>query len=142
MLAEARARGLKLTEQRIAIIREFACDTTHPTAQKLYERLRTRLPGMSFATVYNTLDALTEANLCAPMSLSRGVGRYDPNMSPHHHAVCDLCGAVSDVPLSMIEDDARTGARAIAEVSPGFEIRSVERIFRGLCASCAQRESR
>lgn len=140
MLAGVRAAGLKLTSQRVAIVRELAGDDTHPTAQRLYERLRKRLPGMSFATVYNTLDALTAAGLCAPMSLSRGVGRFDPNMAPHHHVVCDGCGAVRDVPLAM-EDEGDGAAQAVAEAAPGFELRSVERIFRGLCAACAQKRN-
>ncbi len=40
MLACVRASGLKLTPQRMAIVRELAADPTHPTAQELFERLR------------------------------------------------------------------------------------------------------
>src|SRR6478609_3407445 len=98
MLAGVRAAGLKLTPQRMAIVRELAQDEFHPTAQELFDRLRPSLPTMSFATVYNTLDALSSAGLCAAMSLSPGSGRFDPNMSPHHHVVCDVCGAVRDIP--------------------------------------------
>src|ERR1700760_3435813 len=87
MLASLRGAGLKLTPQRMAIVRELAADPTHPTAQELFERLRTALPTMSFATVYNTLDALAKAGLCASLSLSPGPSRFDPNMRPHHHAV-------------------------------------------------------
>src|SRR3954454_23706425 len=99
MLACVRASGLKLTPQRLAIVRELAADESHPTAQELYERLRPSLPTMSFATVYNTLDALRAAGLCAALSLSPGSGRFDPNMQPHHHAVCDGCGSVTDIPV-------------------------------------------
>src|SRR6476646_1568794 len=97
MLAGVRAAGLKLTPQRMAIVKELASDETHPTAQALFERLQPGLPTMSSATVYNTLGALSSAGLCAALSLSPGSGRFDPNMSPHHHVVCDLCGAVRDV---------------------------------------------
>src|SRR5690348_8318911 len=98
MLLCVRASGLKLTPQRLAIVRELAADPTHPTAQELFERLRGALPTMSFATVYNTLDALAAAGLCAALSLSPGAARFDPNMTAHHHAVCDRCGLVRDVP--------------------------------------------
>jgi Fur family peroxide stress response transcriptional regulator len=94
---------------------------------------------MSFATVYNTLDALSAAGLCAAMSLSPGSGRFDPNMMPHHHAVCDSCGAVRDVPsvgLGVEGAADPSHAKAVAQVAPGFELRSVERIFRGICAAC------
>src|SRR6185369_17277826 len=103
MLACVRSAGLKLTPQRIAIVREIAADPTHPTAQELFERLRPALPTMSFATVYNTLDALAAAGLCAALSLSPGASRFDPNMRPHHHAVCDRCGLVRDVPAGPVD---------------------------------------
>lgn len=145
MLAGVKAAGLKLTPQRMAIVKELASDETHPTAQEIFERLRPNLPTMSFATVYNTLDALSAAGLCAAMSLSPGSGRFDPNMMPHHHAVCDSCGAVRDVPsigLSVEGIADPSAAKAVAQVAPGFELRSVERIFRGICAACMKGRSR
>ena len=146
MLDCVRASGLKLTPQRIAIVRELAADPSHPTAQELYERLRGELPTMSFATVYNTLDALAAAGLCASLSLAPGAARFDANMTPHHHAVCDRCGLVRDVPClpaapaapaAEPKAPAAPAAPPLAEV-PGFQVRAVERIYRGLCASCAE----
>ena len=147
MLAGVRAAGLKLTPQRLAIVRELATDESHPTAQELFERLLPAMPMMSFATVYNTLDALTSAGLCAALSLSPGSGRFDPNMDPHHHLVCDRCGSVRDVPstpAAKTTDDgsarravAREVGKEVEKISPGFKVRSVERILRGLCADCA-----
>jgi len=134
MLASLRASGLKLTPQRLAIVRELAADPTHPTAQELFERLRPALPTMSFATVYNTLDALAAAGLCAALSLSPGPSRFDPNMRPHHHVVCDRCGLVRDVPC---EGKPLEAAGSAGGIAPGFEVRSVELIYRGLCAGCA-----
>ena len=137
MLAGVRAAGLKLTPQRMAIVREIASDPTHPTAQELFERLRPALPTMSFATVYNTLDALAAAGLCASLSLSPGPARFDPNMTPHHHAVCDRCGLVRDV-VSVEDDPAPVTTGADPTRYPaGFRIRSVELTYRGLCAECA-----
>src|SRR5215831_7473902 len=145
MLAGVRAAGLKLTPQRMAIVKELASDETHPTAQEIFERLRPGLPTMSFATVYNTLGALSSAGLCAALSLSPGSGRFDPNMTPHHHVVCDVCGAVRDLPAGagLAEGVHEPSAsRAVAQVAPGFDIRSVERIFRGVCAACSKGRSK
>jgi len=145
MLAGVRAAGLKLTPQRMAIVKELASDETHPTAQEIFERLQPGLPTMSFATVYNTLGALSSAGLCASMSLSPGSGRFDPNMTPHHHIVCDVCGAVRDVPAGGANSEGAlesSAARAVAQVAPGFDVRSVERIFRGVCAACSRGRTR
>jgi Fur family peroxide stress response transcriptional regulator len=142
MLGGVRAAGLKLTPQRMAIVKELASDETHPTAQEIFERLRPGLPTMSFATVYNTLGALSSAGLCAGMSLSPGSGRFDPNMTPHHHVVCDVCGAVRDVPAVVDGGHESAAARAVAQVAPGFDLRSIERIFRGVCAACSRGRAR
>ncbi len=140
MLARVRSSGLKLTPQRMAIVRELAADPTHPTAQELFERLQPALPTMSFATVYNTLDALASAGLCAALSLSPGASRFDPNMRAHHHAVCDRCGLVRDVPASAHTPAEPEGAAVVS--APGFAVRAVERIYRGLCADCARAPAR
>jgi Fur family peroxide stress response transcriptional regulator len=142
MWARLRQAGLKLTPQRMAIVRELCADPTHPTAQELFERLRPTMPTMSFATVYNTLDALASAGLCASLSLSPGPSRFDPNMDAHHHAVCDRCGLVRDVPPARRSGHDRGPARAGAlDAAPGFVVRAVERIYRGLCADCARAAS-
>jgi Fur family peroxide stress response transcriptional regulator len=126
MHAALRERGLKLTPQRLAIIRALADDPSHPTAQELYARLRGDLPTMSFATVYNTLSALADAALCVPRALTSGSLRFDPNCAPHDHAVCDRCAKVLDVPRERSAPSAPTG----------FHVRVVERIYRGLCDAC------
>lgn len=136
--ARLRHAGLKLTPQRLAIVRELCTDLTHPTAQELFERLRPTLPTMSFATVYNTLDALASAKLCTALSLSPGAARFDGNMHVHHHAVCERCGIVRDVAVApALGAAANDGDAALASV-PGFRVRAVERIYRGLCADCAR----
>jgi Fe2+ or Zn2+ uptake regulation protein len=141
MLAGVRGAGLKLTPQRIAIVRELAQDESHPTAQELFDRLRPSLPTMSFATVYNTLAALSAAGLCTALSLSPGSGRFDPNMQPHHHVVCDACGSVRDIPPTPRDVAVRSPRRLVSRAAPGFEVRSVEQIFRGRCSACARRSS-
>ncbi|MBX3227203.1 MAG: transcriptional repressor [Labilithrix sp.] len=126
MLDELKRAGLKLTPQRMAIVRALATDTSHPTAQELYERLVPSFPTMSFATVYNTLDALEKLGLVGMLRLGTAV-RFDPNTSSHHHAVCDGCGKVVDLPAPA------PPPKSVA----GFAIRAEERTYRGLCRRCS-----
>jgi len=134
MIAVLRARGLRITPQRVALVEAFAADPSHPTAQELFERLRPAFPTMSFATVYNTLDALAQAGLSATLRLGNAA-RFDPNTSPHHHAVCDACGAAFDIPAKTLDPTASHRAR-LERVAPGFVVRQVERTYRGRCAAC------
>jgi Fur family peroxide stress response transcriptional regulator len=129
MTAAVRRLGLKLTPQRLAVIRALGAARSHPTAQELFEALRPELPTMSFATVYNTLAALSSAGVCGTRCLTRGSARFDPITAPHDHAVCDRCGLVLDV--------AREGAPERPPAGPpGFDVRAVERVYRGLCHDC------
>ena len=143
MLRDLQAAGLKLTHQRIAIVRLFAGDETHPTAQDLFERLRATFPSMSFTTVYNTLNTLARAGLAGIVRLpgKRGdAARFDPRTDPHHHAVCDGCGAVLDIGAGTLSP-TRAAITKLRRAAPGFTVRAVERIYRGLCAQCARRRS-
>jgi len=143
--AWVRAAGLKLTPQRLAIVRELVRDPTHPTAQELYERLLPGMPSMSFATVYNTLDALASRGLCSVRAMAPGPSRFDPNMVSHDHVVCDRCGLVRDVATPKTGGETRRHPRkkgVITAAATGFVVRSVEQIYRGLCADCAKAEAR
>ena len=143
MVEGLRSAGLKVTPQRLAIVREVAGDESHPSAQELFERLRRTLPTMSFATVYNTLSALCEAGLGGQVSLAPGSSRFDPNTHPHDHIVCDGCGAVRDVPpAGTPRPGMEPGDRSVARAAPGFSVRSVERIFRGQCVDCRRAAER
>jgi Fe2+ or Zn2+ uptake regulation protein len=142
MLRDFSRAGLKLTPQRIAIVRLFACDDSHPTAQDLFERLGPTFPSMSFATVYNTLDALARAGLAGVVRLpgKRGdAARFDPNTGPHHHAVCDHCGAVVDISAGTLAPSPAV-LQKLRLAAPGFSVHSVERVYRGACARCARED--
>ena len=71
----------------------------------------------------------TLAGLLAPLAGSIRLGgatRFDPNTSSHHHAVCDSCGLIVDLP-----------AEAPPAEAHGFHVRTEERTYRGLCSRCA-----
>ena len=138
MLAGLERADFKLMPQRIAIVRELADDLTHPTAQALFDRLRPAFPTMSFATVYNPLAALTECSLVQGLKLGGSV-RLDPNTEPHHHAVCDACGVIHDIPLERVERVERVERAPPSADSTsflGFRVLREQRTYRGLCAQC------
>jgi Fur family peroxide stress response transcriptional regulator len=137
MLRDLKRAGLKMTPQRIAIVRLFAGDDSHPTAQDLFERLRPDFPTMSFATVYNTLDALAAAGLSGMVRLGNAA-RFDPNTEAHHHAVCDGCGEVRDIAATSLSPTSGA-VRKLRRAAPGFSVRAVERVYRGLCAQCTSK---
>jgi len=126
-----REAGLKLTPQRIAIIGCLHDDRTHPNAQAIHERLAKSFPTMSVATVYNTLSALTTIGRLRQLDMG-GPTRFDPNTAAHDHAVCERCGSIRDVD---VEHDPHAGDDGAPELDD-FEVSRVERVYRGVCASC------
>jgi len=138
MLADLKRAGLKLTPQRIAIVRELADDLSHPTAQALFERLRPAYPTMSFATVYSTLDVLVDHGLAGSLNADEGsrAVRFDPNVEPHHHAICDACGTVIDIPLEREVAGPAGSAPSASHAVEGFRVLREERTYRGLCHRC------
>ena len=126
-----RQRGVRVTTQRVAVYRALAEDTSHPTAERVYERLRPRLPSLSPATVYRILDSLEREQLIRRVGTTGGVARYDANLEPHQHVVCHRCGRMTDVQMPALAAlTLREGA------VPGFVIEGLDIRIVGRCASC------
>ena len=57
--------GLGLTKQREAVLRVIRESDEHLTANEVFEDARRLLPGISFATVYNSLHYLKNTGYIA-----------------------------------------------------------------------------
>ena len=126
-----RANGRKITAQRQCIFRALEGDVTHPSAERVYERVRQEMPHVSLKTVYQTLNDLAELGAIAVLDVGTGSARFDPNVEhAHHHLVCRACGKVRDI------DAHFPGLRVPRRASQGFDVDGAEVIFRGLCEEC------
>lgn len=92
--------GLRVTRQREVLFEALARTRRHPTAEELFEAVRAIEPGLSLATVYNTLEALTEAGLCRRLPTPTGPCRFDADLRDHAHAVMGD-GRVLDLPSDL-----------------------------------------
>jgi Fur family peroxide stress response transcriptional regulator len=130
-----RQTGLKLTHQRMQILRFLAEATDHPTAERLYQRVREKIPTISLDTVYRTLATFDRLGLIQKL---HGIGaqtHYDPALFPHHHFVCMACGHIEDVewaPFDQLPNPP--GADAWGEIY------DKQVVLRGLCRGCRQGE--
>ena len=97
IIAKYRDRGIRLTPQRIAILKFLEGNTDHPTAEDIYKGIKRSYPTLSFATVYNTLQTLTERGELLEITIDPTRKHYDPNTTPHHHIVCVECNEIMDV---------------------------------------------
>lgn len=126
-----RSAGRKVTPQRQAVFTALHGNTGHPTAEAIHAEVVANLPLVSLRTVYQTLNDLAAMGEIDHLDLGTGSARFDPNLTPHHHLVCDACGAVEDLHVDYPE------VAVPAAAAPGFTVSRTDIVFRGRCASCA-----
>lgn len=126
-----RARGVRVTAQRLAVYRVLAADASHPTAEHVYATLRPEIPSLSPATVYRILESLERERLIRRVSTTHGVARFDANMDPHQHVICRRCGHMTDLDMPALRAVA-VGRSAV----PGFVVEGLDIRIVGRCTTC------
>jgi Fur family peroxide stress response transcriptional regulator len=121
--------GIKLTPQRLAILSYLYSITGHPSAEDIYKAVSKKFPTMSFATVYNTLDALHEKGCLQILTIDPDKKRYEPNCTPHHHIICVKCKSIVDI---QGEFKFKLNQRKIK----GFDLLGSQIEFYGICNKC------
>jgi len=127
--------GLRLTPQRIAILKYLDGNTSHPTADNIYRDVKQTYPTLSFATVYNTLQTLREHGEVMEVTIDPIRKHYDPNTSPHHHVICISCNDLWDVFV-----DYSDVLKLPSNVAKGIKTVGVHVDFYGLCKNCQKSE--
>ena len=135
MIAALRGGGLRLTHQRLEVLREVAGSAEHPNVESVYEAVRLRVPTISLDTVYRTLATLADLRLITRVAALPGPTRYDANVGHHHHFVCTRCGLIRDV-----VNERPDGVTVPESVTTLGTVAAIEIQFRGICSDCAKRE--
>lgn len=126
--------SLGLTKQRRAVLQVIREADQHLTANEVFEDARHLLPGISFATVYNSLRYLKQERLIGEVSFGNDAARYDRNLTRHDHAICRACGKLVDLDLNIPGGLIKEAAKLSR-----FEAESIELTLRGLCPDCSER---
>ena len=122
------------TVQRDAILKELRMNHEHPTADKLYENLRKKLPQISLGTVYRNLEQMAKMGTIRKLSLSGHQKRFDGDMSYHFHIRCPRCDTISNTKgeaLSAIDKAFKDVTKDIGCESYHFELTN-------LCDECRE----
>ena len=133
LVALLRARGQRVTSQRLIILRELRRRGCHATAEEIRREVLNDLPGISTPTVYATLELLVELGLARKLDVGVGASLYDARTDSHQHTVCRRCGRIDDLEVE-IDRDALMHAAAMV----GFRPREAELVIAGTCAQCAR----
>ncbi len=129
-----RRKNLKITPQRLEILRAILGAHDHPSAETIYHKVKRRYPAVSLATVYKTLETLVEIGEIRVALVSQGKTRFDTRMDRHHHFVCADCGAVEDVNMNL-----NCLETCIPEaMGHSYQVLRSEVVFHGLCPGCRE----
>lgn len=132
-LAQLRTQGYRLTPQRLAILKILRDSGEHLSPLEIYQRARESLPGLTEATVYRTLNFLTEHDLALAAHIGRGQLVYEIADNDHHHLICRKCGETHE-----IDHDLLQSLYEEFEAHSGYRIDSIHQTFFGLCPDCRE----
>lgn len=125
-------KGLRPTQQRIAVYDFLLRHPIHPTAETIYRELGSQYPSFSRATVYNSLNRLADVGLVKVLTIDAEEQRFDATVADHGHFQCSACGRVYDFPVDY--------AAALAEFPQELQLGSRELFCTGLCPDCRAAE--
>ncbi len=131
MSSKETIKDLGLTKQREVVLQVIRDEPEHLTANEVFDKSKQLLPGISFATVYNSLRFLKESGHIAEISFGNGASRFDSLTSRHDHAICTKCGKLVDMEIELPSEIVNFAA----EFSK-FKLESIELTLRGLCPEC------
>ncbi len=128
-----RALGERVTTARRLVLGALLdAGHDHTSAEQLAGVIQRDHPDVNLSTVYRTLDLLESVGLVIRAGLGTGAATtYHLVDRPHHHAVCDGCGAVIDLPAGAFDAVVRR-----LEREHGFAARPSHLTLTGRCADC------
>ena len=133
-------RQHKMTPQRQIVLQIFLDHPgEHLSAEDVHDILRTEKAEIGLATVYRTLELLSDLCILQKMEFGDGCSRYevndtDPTRHHHHHLICTKCGKVEEVDEDLLET-----LEADIERKTGFRTLDHQVKFFGICKECQEK---
>jgi Fe2+ or Zn2+ uptake regulation protein len=127
--------GARRTLARSAVIDVLAESPVHLAIAEIHQRVVERFPQINLSTVHRTVATLVEYGAVHPLAWP-GEARYGLSTQPHVHAVCEVCGSMSEIPAARL-------APAVAEAgrASGLDLPADGLALFGRCPSCRGVES-
>lgn len=132
-----REMGLKVTAQRLAILRSLSKGRAHRAAQEVYESVSSTHPDIGFATVYRFLRDLSTRGYVTEVRMGGLPARYELTPKGHHdHLTCIVCAKIVEFENNQIEKLQKDIA-----AKNGFTLTGHVLELYGVCPSCATDEA-
>lgn len=132
LVSMIRQQGGRVTTARRALVTALVQARGHVTADDLAAMVQKAQPDVHLSTIYRSLDVLEQIGVVDHVHLGHGRAVYHLADEPHQHLVCEVCGAVVEVPDATFAALART-----LRGRYGFTIRPNHFAVLGRCEACA-----
>lgn len=131
-LEKCRENQIKITEQRLTIYRELSRSFDHPSADKIFQKIKHKFPGISFDTVNRTVLTFANIGLIRMVEGCGDVRRFDPDTHQHHHLRCIKCHHIID-----FRNKSYDAIKIPKGLPKRFVVLSKKVILEGLCEDCS-----
>ncbi len=132
LLQRLRRAGYKITPPRLAVLETILREGEHLNPSEILRQVQTIHPQTGRATVYRTLELLTQLGIVRPIYVGENGPTYIRAEGGHHHLVCSQCGKIIDFEQCVADSMERE-----LEARFHFHIRSHLLEFYGVCAECS-----
>lgn len=126
-----RAHGCRVTRPRIAVLRALLEHGAPIEAAALTRLAGRHEPGIHEATVYRTVNVLSEVGIVSHLHAGHGPALVRLSSDDQVVAVCRHCGAIEPVP-----DDAVAELVRATSGATGFVLEPGHFALEGTCATC------
>ncbi|MCF6157894.1 MAG: transcriptional repressor [wastewater metagenome] len=126
-----RSNGMKITPQRLMIFKVLKNNTSHPSAEEIFRRVKRTYPTVSFTTIYKTLETLRDLGEIKELIIDKDRKHYDPNTDSHHHVICSTCKKIGD-----ILDDYSPSIKLPDSIKNKYTVSGFQISFYGVCNDC------
>lgn len=126
-------KGIKATYQRAVIFSYLYKKKNHPTADMILNDLSKKVPTLSRATIYNTMEYFEENGIVKVLNMEDGLRHYDADISTHLHFHCVECDTIYDMYTKLDTDK-------IKDLN-GFDVHDQFININGICKNCKQKEN-
>jgi len=124
----------RLTNYRGTDIRQIVYEAvcaypSHLSLRAIFGNISARFPNLTLQKVKRNLNCLVSQQKLLKLNLGEGFQRYDGNITPHNHLLCQKCLQVFDLP-------ALSDAELVGLNTQGHQISGAGITLRGICRNC------
>ncbi|WP_038041273.1 Fur family transcriptional regulator [Thermodesulfobacterium hveragerdense] len=130
--------GLRKTQAREAILNLLSQTEGHLTAEEIFWKLKEILPGIGLATVYRTLELLTQLGIIKKLEFQEGKARFEfikQEERDHYHLICKVCGKIINY-MPSEEYQVLKDLTENIEKDFDFKVETLEIQAYGVCKDC------